>query len=166
MQDYLIDIVPIILLPEVQETQAYTKNAKVVFLWQFCRHWIYGILLLWQPPWAPATTKLASWRLSIIGVEQIFKRLNRWKKFTMSSWPRQGWKCISMVWCKTAVSPLLTHWKYWILALNNRYDVLKYSYVNFVDDLEKTSINMKESPLTLKYYGHGHYMVLTMIWKR
>ena len=31
---------------------------------------------------------------------------------------------ISMAWCKTVVSPLLTHWRYCSLALNHRYDVI------------------------------------------
>ena len=31
------------------------------------------------------------------------------------------WYHLSMTWCKTAVSPLLMHWRYHSLALNHRY---------------------------------------------
>ena len=44
-----------------------------------------------------------------------------------STYGRQGthsWIFISMAQCKTAVTPLLMHWRYRSLALNHRYDDL------------------------------------------
>ena len=35
---------------------------------------------------------------------------------------------VSMTLCKTAVTPLLTHWSYCSFALSHQYDVMTYKY--------------------------------------
>ena len=64
-------------------------------------------------------------------------------------------QCISMVQCKTAITPLLTHWSDCSLALNHWYDVshkiyasfcfalLCFAYINIV------SINLVHLPMSL-----------------
>ena len=40
---------------------------------------------------------------------------------TLSYWGAETSENISMAWCTTAVTPLLTHWSYYSIALSHRY---------------------------------------------